>query len=72
MVSTDSAVTLYTEVVTLTTSVLLPRDSFGNACAFLAICTWRLSRRRADTLQPVAPEGRSEAELRDKAALGRQ
>lgn len=50
------------------TSVLLPRDFFGNASAS---CMWKLSRRRANTSQPVAPEGRSKAAPRAKDALGK-
>lgn len=34
-VHSDRGVALYTEVVTLMASVLLPRDVFGNACASL-------------------------------------
>lgn len=71
-VHTDSGAALYIEVVTLMASVLLPRDFFWKYLCFLASCTWRLSRRRANTSQPVAPEGRSEAELAAKDALGRQ
>lgn len=71
-VHADSGVALYTELVTLMTSVLPPRDFFWKCLCFPPSCTWGLSRRRANTLQPVAPEVRSEAELRAKDALGRQ